>query len=94
MIAFWAGVWRAARANRALRVTSGLMPGFATLSLLAFRFPMRTNEILGANTIHTIIWGVLTPLLMLAGIGVSAAGFGRAFRVYAPARGYTAREPI
>jgi Protein of unknown function (DUF998) len=83
MIAFWIGVWRAARNNRGLRIVAGLMLGFAALGLLAFPFPMRTEEVLGANTVHTIIWGVITPLLMLAGIGVSAAAFGRAFRVYA-----------
>ena len=83
MIAFWIGVWRAAPGNRALRLTSGLMLGFAALGLLAFPFPMVTDEVLGANTIHTIIWGVLTPLLMLAGIGASAAAFGKAFRLYA-----------
>jgi hypothetical protein len=38
---------------------------------------------LGANTIHTIIWGVITPLLMLTGIGVSAAAFEKRFRLYA-----------
>ena len=83
MIAFWIGVWRAARNNRSLRITTGLMLGFAALGLLAFPFPMRTDEVLGANTIHTIIWGVITPLFMLAGIGVSAAAFGKAFRIYA-----------
>jgi uncharacterized protein DUF998 len=83
MIAFWIGVWRAARNNRALRITTALMLGFAALGLLAFPFPMRTDEVLGANTIHTIIWGVITPLLMLAGIGVSAAAFGKGFRLYA-----------
>jgi hypothetical protein len=79
---FWIGVWRAAGANRALRLTSGLMLGFRALALLAFPFPMVADEVLGANTIHTIIWGVLTPLLMLAGIGASAAAFGRTFRLY------------
>jgi hypothetical protein len=83
MIAFWIGVWRAAAGNRALRLTGGLMLGFAALGLLAFPFPMVADEVLGANTVHTIIWGVLTPLLMLAGIGASAAAFGKAFRVYA-----------
>jgi hypothetical protein len=83
IIPFWTGVWRAARANRALRLTSGLMLGFRALALLAFPFPMVADEVLGANTIHTIIWGVLTPLLMLAGIGASAAAFGTAFRLYA-----------
>jgi hypothetical protein len=83
MIAFWIGVWRSAQHNRALRMTSGLMLGFAVLGLLAFPFPMTTNEVLGANTIHTIIWGVITPLLMLVGIGVSAAAFGKAFGLYA-----------
>jgi hypothetical protein len=83
MIAFWIGVWRSAQNNRALRMTSGFMIGFAVLGLLAYPFPMKTNEVLGANTIHTIIWGVITPLLMLAGIGVSAAAFGKAFRLYA-----------
>jgi hypothetical protein len=83
MIAFWIGVWRSAQNNRALRITTGLMIGFAALGLLAYPFPMKANEVLGVNTIHTIIWGVITPLLMLAGIGVSAAAFGKAFRLYA-----------
>jgi hypothetical protein len=83
MIAFWLGVWRAAPANRALRLTSALMLGFVALGLLAFPFPMVADEVLGANTIHTIIWGVITPLLMLAGIGASAAAFGKAFRLHA-----------
>ena len=83
MIAFWIGVWRSAQNNRALHITSGLMIGFAVLGLLAFPFPMTTNEVLGVNTIHTIIWGAITPLLMLVGIGVSAAAFGKAFRLYA-----------
>ncbi len=83
MIAFWIGVWRSARHNRPLRITAGLMMGFAALGVLAFPFPMRTDEVLGANAVHTIIWGVITPLLMLAAIGASAAAFGKAFRVYA-----------
>jgi hypothetical protein len=82
IIPFWIGVWRAAGANRALRLTSGLMLGFRALALLAFPLPMVADEVLGANTIHTIIWGVITPLLMLAGIGASAAAFGKTFRLY------------
>lgn len=82
MIAFWISVWRSAQKNLALRTSSGLMMGFAILGLLAFPFPMTTNEVLGANTIHTIIWGVITPLLMLAGIGATAAAFGQRFRFY------------
>jgi protein-S-isoprenylcysteine O-methyltransferase Ste14 len=83
MIAFWIGVWRSAQNNRALRITTGLMIAFAVLGLLAFPFPMKADEVLGANTIHTIIWGMITPLLMLAGMGVSAAAFGKRFRLYA-----------
>jgi hypothetical protein len=83
MIAFWIGVWRSAQHNRALRATSGFMLGFALLGVLAYPFPMVTDEVLGANTIHTLIWGVITPLLMLAGIGASAAAFGKRFRLYA-----------
>jgi hypothetical protein len=83
IIPFWIGVWRAARANRALRLTSGLMLGFRALALLALPFPMVADEVLGANSVHTLIWGVLTPVLMLAGIGASAAAFGKAFRRYA-----------
>jgi uncharacterized protein DUF998 len=82
IIPFWIGVWRAAQANRALRVTADLMLGFRALALLAFPFPMVADEVLGANTIHTIIWGVITPLLMLAGIGASAMAFGKRFRLY------------
>jgi hypothetical protein len=83
IIPFWIGVWHAARANPALRLTSGLMLAFRALALLAFPFPMVADEVLGANAVHTVIWGVLTPLLMLAGIGTSAAAFGTAFRRYA-----------
>ena len=83
MIAFWIGVWRAAFRNRPLRITAGIMLGFVALGLAAFPFAMATDEVLGANTIHTIIWGVITPLLMLVGIGVSGAAFGKAFRIYA-----------
>jgi hypothetical protein len=83
MIAFWIGVWRSAPRNRPLRLTSGLMLGFAALGLLALPFPMTTDEVLGANTIHTVIWGVIAPLLMLSGIGASTAAFGKVFRGYA-----------
>lgn len=83
IIPFWLGVWRAAQGNRALRLTSGLMLAFRVLAVLAFPFPMVADEVLGANTIHTVIWGVFTPLLMLASIGASAWAFGRAFRLYA-----------
>lgn len=83
MVAFWIGVWRTAPSNRALRLTAGLMLGWRALAVLASQFPMVSNEVLGANTVHTIIWGVLTPLLMLAGIGASAAAFGKTFRLYA-----------
>jgi hypothetical protein len=83
IIPFWIAVWRAAGGNRALRLTSGFMLGFAALGLLAFPFPMVADEVLGANAVHSAIWGVLTPLLMLAGIGVSAAAFGKTFRGYA-----------
>jgi hypothetical protein len=83
IIPFWIGVWRATPHNRALRLTAGLMLGFRALALLAFPFPMAGDEVLGANTIHTIIWGVLTPLLMLAAMGASAVAFGRGFRLYA-----------
>jgi uncharacterized protein DUF998 len=82
MIAFWIGVWRAVPFNRPLRITAGIMLGFIALALAAYPFPMATDEVLGANTIHTIIWGVITPLLMLFGIGVSAAAFGKRFRIY------------
>jgi hypothetical protein len=34
---------------------------FAGLGLLAFACPMRTDEVLGANIIHTIIWGGINP---------------------------------
>ncbi len=84
MIAFWIGVWQSAKHNPALRATSGFMLGFAALGLLAYPFPMATaDKPLGANTVHTIIGGVITPLFMLAGIGVSAAAFGKAFRLFA-----------
>jgi len=83
IIPFWIAVWRAEPGNRALRITAALMLGFRALALIAFPFPLVADEVLGSNTIHTIIWGVLTPLLMLAGIGVSAAAFGTSFRMYA-----------
>jgi Protein of unknown function (DUF998) len=83
MIAFWIGVWRVARSNRALRLTAGLMLGSTILGLGLFAFPMKTTEMLGANLVHTVIFGVINPLLMLVAIGASAAAFGKRFRLYA-----------
>jgi hypothetical protein len=83
MAAFGVGVWASAGENRALRIVSGLVLGFAVLGLVATPFPMTTKEFLGANTIHTVIWGVITPLIQFPAIGVSAAAFGKAFRLYA-----------
>ena len=83
IIPFWIAVWRAEPTNRALRITAALMLGFRALAMLAFPFPLVADEVLGPNSIHTIVWGVLTPVLMLAGIGVSAAAFGTSFRMYA-----------
>lgn len=83
IIPFWIGVWRAADRNRPLRAAAGLMLAFRALALVAYAFPMVSDEVLGANTIHTLIWGVFTPLLMFAGVGCSAAAFGKRFRIYA-----------
>jgi hypothetical protein len=82
MISFWIGLWRAAPHNRALRVTTVLMIGVAALGLLAFPFPMVADQVPVANTMRTIIWGVVTPLLMLADMGVSAAVFGKRFHFF------------
>lgn len=83
IIPFWIAVWRSEPTNRALRITAALMLGFRALAVLAFPFPLVADEVLGPNTIHTIVWGVLTPVLMLAGIAVSAAAFGTSFRMFA-----------
>ena len=61
------------RYNRALRLTTALTLGSsAALGPVDSTFPVRTDEVLGANIIDTIICGGITLVLMLAGIGVSA----------------------
>ncbi len=66
-----------------MRLTAGVMLAFVLLGLLSTPFAMVSDEVLGANIIHTVIYGMLTPLLMLAGIGASAAALGKTFRLYA-----------
>jgi hypothetical protein len=83
MMGFWIGVWQVSNHNRYLRISGIVMVVFTVLGILAYPFPMTTNEVWGANTIHSIIWGIVAPILMFFGIGVSAFAFGKRFQVFA-----------
>ncbi|MGN6635902.1 MAG: DUF998 domain-containing protein [Oryzihumus sp.] len=91
MVAFGVGVWRAARGNRWLRVTGALLVVFGVTSLMWLAFPMtaRQDVVVGAavaaNDIGHIGMTALTAVFVLAGIGSSAAGLGKGFRIYCAA---------
>jgi hypothetical protein len=86
--AFGVGVWRSAGRNRALRGVGGLIVAYGALGLAWPFAPMHLRETLAAgggtleDTMHLVLGGVTVALMTLA-IGVSAAAFGRPFRLYA-----------
>lgn len=79
-IAFGVGVRQSAQGKRTLRVTGGLIIVGAALGLVALAFPMTRPDL--SDTIHNLLMGTVTPLLMFATIGFGAAALGKGFRLY------------
>ena len=90
VIGFGVGVWQSARGKRALRITSALLIGGATLGLAGLAFPLTqppSAQVVGGNlplsdTMHNIVNGGLGHLLMLVTYGFGAAALGKRFRLY------------
>lgn len=69
--------------KRALRVVAVLLAGIALVGSMWYFFPMhmRGTEITLTDTMHVIIAGVVSLLILLA-IGFGATAFGKRFRLY------------
>lgn len=80
IIACGIGVWQSAQGKRLLRVTGGLLIAGGILGLVALAFPMTQPDM--SDTMHNILSGTVTPLLMFVTIGFGAAALGRWFRLY------------
>ena len=85
MIAFGWIVWRAAPANRALRVVGALLMAFTVFG--QFWPPMHQREVLAAgggtltDTLH-LVWATITGFFFMLIVGFGAAALGTRFRVY------------
>jgi hypothetical protein len=87
LIACGIGVARAAKWNRPLRVTGGLLIAHGVVTIHWLWFPMTAREEIGLHALH---WNDLGHLAVagwsavfgLAEIGFGAAAFGKHFRVY------------
>jgi hypothetical protein len=83
VLAFAWGVWRAAPANRPLRVVGVLLAAFAILGFAApFTAMQQRGEIFALTDALHIAATALTVLLMLLAIGFGAAALGPGFRAY------------
>lgn len=84
LVAFGVGVWRAAAADRRLRVAAG---GLIALGVLAwfgvpfFSMHVREAEETLTDALHVAQLAVVGPLLLVI-IGFGAAALGRRFRLY------------
>lgn len=84
LTAFGVGVWRAAVANRRLRIAAG---GLVTLGILGcfgvpfFPMHVREAEETLTDTLHVAQLAVAAPLLFVI-IGFGAAALGRQYRLY------------
>jgi len=87
MIAFSWGVWNAAKGNRFLRITGGLLIGYSLLGILWPFAPMHLRKTLAvgggtiSDTIH-IVLGVVTEIIYLLALALAAGALGRQFRIY------------
>jgi hypothetical protein len=83
--AFGVGVWLSAGPRQSLRVAGALVIAAAGIGL--FWPPMHQRAVLAAgkgtltDTLH-IAWTMANGLLTLLAVGFTAAGLGKAFRVY------------
>jgi hypothetical protein len=83
-IAFGVGVWTSAAGNRPLRITAGLLIGYAVAGLPGpWLFPMnlRGTAEVGGDIPHIVLTAVLV-LFIMAAVVVGAVGLGRRFRIY------------
>ena len=87
VIPFGVGVWESAGRQRALRVTGACLVGLGASDLSAPLFPMHRREALAqgersrTDTMHIVLTGVNSSLILLA-IGFGSPAFGRRFRFY------------
>jgi hypothetical membrane protein len=83
ILAFAVGVLRAARGNRALRITGSLLVAFGISGVLWWFFPMhqRGTELTWQDTGHLVL-GAATVLLILSYIGFGAFALDGRFRAY------------
>jgi hypothetical protein len=90
VIPFGAGVWESAGRKRALRVTGALLVGLGASDLSAPLFPMHRREALArgegsrTDTMHIVLTGVNSLLILLA-IGCGSTAFEKRFRLYSVA---------
>jgi hypothetical protein len=87
LTAFGAGVWRAARTRRGLRLAGGALAAFGLLSLWAV--PFASMHVRGAerglgDTLH-LVDGAAAGLLFAVALGGAAASFRTRFRIYSVA---------
>jgi len=87
LVAFGAGVWKSAGANRALRATAAVLIAWGVTGLLWLPFPMTgradmTPGPMSANDIGHLVLSGLTGITVIAICGFGAAAFGKRFRVY------------
>lgn len=84
VIAFALGVWAAANAKRALRVTAGLLIGIAAVGLTTTFFGpihQRGGEAAFGDALH-IALTIVTVLFILLAVGFAANAFGKRFLFY------------
>lgn len=87
LAAFGVGVWWSARGKGVLRVTGALLMAQAITSVLWLFAPMSPRDALAAgggttaDALHLVMSG-LSMAYVIAELASSAAGLGRAFRVY------------
>jgi CubicO group peptidase (beta-lactamase class C family) len=83
-LGFGVGVWGSAGGNRELRLTAGLLIGFAVVGLPGpwlFAMNLRGSGDLGGDLPHIVLTGVLV-LFIIAAVAAGAFAQGRRFRRY------------
>lgn len=83
---FGLGVWRAAGANRSLRIAGALLLVSGVVGVSWLFFPMTSREEMApgpmaANDVGHLVLSGLTVSLILLEMGFSAAALGRGFRI-------------
>jgi hypothetical membrane protein len=84
MVAFGAGVLKAAGGNRRVRVVGGILVALGVIALTAGQFAamrLRGDEQGLTGTMH-LVEGMLAMLVIFTAMGIAAATFGTRFRLY------------